>query len=94
MASYSLELINIDQHDIMLYEKEHNVKIDELVSDFIHKLLKSKKAPQDDLDYSDIEALAGKYTQYAQISKPVSIDEMNELLANAIKKEWLSHESS
>lgn len=94
MAIYSLELTNIDQHDIMLYEKEHNVKVDELVSDFVYKLLKSKKAPQDDLDYSDIEALAGKYTQYAQISKPISIDDMNELLANAMKKEWLFHESS
>lgn len=94
MTTYSLQLTNISQQDIRLYEQEHNVKIDDLVSDFLQGLLKSKKAWQAEPNYSDIESLAGKYTPYAQISKSISIDEMDDLLANAMKKEWLSYESN
>lgn len=78
-----------------IYQQAQNLANDkkmslaELFNFFIQK--ESKSAPS--MDFSDIEAIAGKYTKYAKNSQFVSIEDMNHGIAQAIAEEWQVSES-
>lgn len=83
MAVLTIELNNISQEEIIDYEKEHNVKIDELFHYYLQTLLKKPTTPT-----SKIDDAFGKYHQFAKNHS--SIDDMNQSVADYFAKEWQS----
>lgn len=85
--SYTLTFENLNEQDIIDYEKTHNVKF----VDFIENLIKPRAKPQKEVDCSDIYELSGKYQKYAK-GKSVSIEEMDRVTREEFAKKWMENE--
>lgn len=85
--SYTLTFENLNEQDIIDYEKSHNVNLRE----FIENLIKPKSNPQKEVDCSDIYELSGKYQKYAK-GKSVSIEEIDKIAREAFAKKWAENE--
>lgn len=80
MAILTIKLNDISQEDVKNYEKEHNIKIDELFNRYLQELLNKLKAKP----VSKIDDAFGKYHQFAKNKS--SIDDMNQSVADYFEK--------